>query len=193
MAAHHLRVRWVGAAVVFLAVGLTGCPDQKAEPAPKNEATRHEATAPAGRRSGVKVPLPEGWTARAASEELLAVGPAGRDVLRIELRPGQGSQLPSAEELVERLRGSLDGVNVETVDARTTPENALAVLRLSSTADGGAPRTTLALLGAKRVANDLFLCSTTPGASEEDVKAAAAACGALSYTDPPRATQAPGR
>lgn len=193
MAAHHLRVRWVGAAVVFLASVLAGCPDAKKESEGKTEPARHEASAPAGRRSGVKVPLPEGWTARAASEELLAVGPAGRDVLRIELRPGQGSQLPSAEELVERLRGAMDGVNVETIDAKTTPENALAVLRLSSAADGGATRTTLALLGAKRVANDLFLCSTTPGASEEDVKAAAAACGALSYTDPPRATQAPGR
>lgn len=195
LAAHRLAVRWVGAAFVFLALGCGGCREETPPAGSGNgEPARHPATAPATpRRSGVKVPLPEGWTARAASEELLAVGPAGRDVLRIELRPGRAAQLPTAEALVASMGASLEGVQVETVDAKTEPDRALAVLRLTRATDGGAPRTTLALLGAKRVAGDLFLCSTTPGASEEDVKAAAAACGALNYADGRPATSTGGR
>lgn len=135
------------------------------------------------RRVGVKVPLPDGWAAKAISDDVLAAGPPGRTVLRIEIRPGGGAAFAPADELVSRFRASVKRASVEVVDAKTQDSTSLAVLRLEERRDAGVD---LALLGLKRVGGNLFLCSTAPGSSEDEVKAAAAACGALAYADAAR-------
>lgn len=144
------------------------------------------AEAAAAPRGGIKVPLPPGWSARATAEESLVAGPAGRTVLRIALWSGGAHSLPTPEQLVVTFRGKATGLGVEVVDQQQEKNHALVVLNVRSEGDAGVEAPWVALLGATRLGGDLFLCSTTPGAGEDEVKASAAACAALSRTDSPR-------
>jgi len=168
------------AALLALAVG--GCRD--GEPSKHDSSPPPTPSGPPVGARGIKVPLPPGWAARATPEEALVAGPAGRIVLRIELRP-MATGVPSAEALIAGFRERTTAVTVQEVDSKSEPAHSLAVLQVipAEPTDGGAAAPGwLTLLGAKRLGKDLFLCSTAPGASEDEVKAAAAACGGLERT-----------
>lgn len=147
---------------------------------------RHGASVPDGGaplRAGIKVPLPPGWTARASADETLVAGPGQRVVLRLQQLPGGAGAQPEAEALLQGFKTRLGpGLEVKTVDSSRNERSTLLVLEIRPAADAGGRLPWLALLGATRVEEDLFLCATVPGATEDEVKAAAAACLALTRT-----------
>lgn len=178
----------VGAACVALAVLAAGCrgckPESAQAPVQAPEAPAPEE-APAPRR-GVKVPMPpSGWTARVAADGSFQFGPPGHPVLRVDLRPGQGDTLPSADELTASVKQSFQGF--ERSGGQTESSEDLTLLRVTLAphlADGGVGGQYPALFGAKRVGGDLFLCATLPGVSAEDVKLAAEACRGIEFQTP---------
>lgn len=154
-----------GVALVLGALAL-GCPGKPAEP----------KAAPAVASRAV-VPRPAGWTGWVAEDDSLQSGPAGRAVLRVDKRPGQGAALPSAEELARQALEGLEGLGASVESAESQTDTALVLLRLASRpVDAGAPGSALALLGARRIGEDLFLCASMPGASDEEVRAALETC-----------------
>lgn len=142
---------------------LAACPERAAAPAPR-PATR------------VELPLPEGWTAALEEDHRLLAGPPGRPVLHIETWPGEAERLPDAAALEASLRQAVTHAQLAAAQARTEGGAVLLVYRLSL--ERGPPAH--ALLGAKRIGADLFLCSTSPGASEREVELAAKSCAGLS-------------
>ncbi|MDQ3264719.1 MAG: hypothetical protein M3Y59_13800 [Myxococcota bacterium] len=170
-----------GAVIALLAVAAGGCRDG----GPSKEERPPSPTPPGSGARGIKVPLPPGWAARATPEEALVAGPAGKTVLRIELR-SEVKTVPTADALVANFRERIPTLSVQVIDSQSDNNHSLSVLEVGPALDGGAagPRW-LTLLGAKRLGKDLFLCSTAPGSSEDEVKAAAAACGGLERTGTP--------
>lgn len=135
-------------------------------------------------RGGIKVPLPPGWAARATQQESLVAGPAGRAVLRIALWSGGARALPTPEALREGFEARSPLLSATVIDSQGDDRHSLLVLNVRSAVDGGASSAEwITLLGATRLGEDVFLCSTVPGATEDEVKASAAACGALSRTE----------
>lgn len=120
--------------------------------------------------------LPDGWAAQTATEDHLEVGPAGRAVLRIDLTPGAGSQLPTADALGKSITQSLPGTQVKPVDSFEKDGVALVVVSVPAKNGDGGSEELFQLLGAKRIGDDLFLCASIPGAAEDEVKRAARAC-----------------
>lgn len=156
-----------GVALVLAALAL-GCPGKPAEPqvAP--------AVSPAAR---AVVPRPPGWTVWVAEDDSLQSGPGGRAVLRVDKRPGQGAALPSAQELARQALQELEGLDASVESAESETGLALVLLKLASRpVDAGAPGSALALFGARRMGEDLFLCASMPGSSEEEVRAALETC-----------------
>ncbi|AGC49381.1 putative lipoprotein [Myxococcus stipitatus DSM 14675] len=152
--------------------GCKGCKEESASPgasSPDGTAQSH--------RSGVEVPLPEGWSAQLTSDDSLQAGPSGRPVLRVDVRRGQGEQLPTVEKLVERVREESKNFEI-SLDQEEQKErySLLRVTLAPKLADGGVGLQSPALFGARRVGDDLFLCATLSGASAEDVRLATEAC-----------------
>jgi hypothetical protein len=141
---------------------------------------------------GVKVPLADGWSARLGTEQSLNFGPPGRAVLRIDLRPGAAASKPDSAELARLFVAGLDG-GAATVTAKKDQDGyswvslrlALGPAPATGGRDAGAAGEP-ALLGAKALDEDLFLCATLPGASEAEVESAARACEGISYSAVPR-------
>lgn len=156
-------------AAVASAAWLLGCPEKAPQATP--------APARPGPRSGVKVPLPEGWTAQPGGGSL-QVGPVGRPVLRIEPRPGAGSALPEPKRLAASLEAELRHSRLVVEEERAAEDASILLYALNPLADAGSPARP-AMLGAKRVGEDLFLCSSIPGASRQEVELAAKACAEL--------------
>ncbi|WP_338872607.1 hypothetical protein [Myxococcus stipitatus] len=162
--------------------GCKGCKEESASPGaspPDGTAQTH--------RSGVKVPLPEGWSAQVAPDDSFQAGPPGRPVLRVDLRRGQGEQLPSVEKLVERVRE--ESKNFEISLDQEEQKETYSLLRVTlapKLPDGGVGLPSPALFGARRVGSDLFLCATLPGASPEDVRLATEACRDIEVQAQPR-------
>ncbi len=161
----------------LLALLLAGCPAPK-EPAPSPDAAARPA------RAGVKVPLPDGWTARVGNDQSFQAGPQDRVVLRIDQRSGAAAELPSPAELQEGLRAGVPDAQVELVAAEVEEEHVVLRLRLRRALDGGVKTLPLAI-GAKRMGADLYLCATEPGATESEVEKAAAACAGLALAPGP--------
>ncbi|MCP3102993.1 hypothetical protein LZ198_29350 [Myxococcus sp. K15C18031901] len=158
------------ALALCLLSGCKGCNEEGASPATSSEGS-------ASGRSGVKVPLPDGWSAQVAPDDSFQAGPPGRPVLRVDLRRGQGAQLPKVDELAERVRAESKSMEV-SLDQEESSDT-YSLLRVTLTpklGDGGLGTPAPALLGARRVGQDLFLCATLPGASGEDVLLATEAC-----------------
>lgn len=138
---------------------------------------------------GVKVPLADGWSARLGAEQSLTVGPPGRAVLRIDLRPGAAASKPDSEALARQLVSGL-GSGASSVEVKKKDQDGFSwvLVKLSlgqgGPRGGGAPGEP-ALLGAKALGDDLFLCATLPGASESEVESAAKACEGISYSAGP--------
>ncbi|WP_426734438.1 hypothetical protein [Myxococcus faecalis] len=164
------RARHIASGVVLaLLSGCKGCDGGKDSP----DASPPEQTS----RSGVKVPLPEGWSAQVAPDDSFQAGPPGRPVLRVDLRRGKGEEMPSVEDLADRVRA--ESKNFEVSIDQEEEKDTYALLRVTlapKQGDGGVGAAAPALFGARRVGNDLFLCATLPGATPEDVRLATEAC-----------------
>lgn len=167
----------VPAALLALALlpGCKGC--GRGDAGPPDSSTEEPAPNP-GMRSGVKVPLPDGWSAQVAPDDSFQAGPPGQPVLRVDLRRGEGEQLPTAEQLVDRVREELKGFEL-SLDQEEEEQDSYSLLRITlapKLADGGVGAQAPAFFGARRVGTDLFLCASLPGASAEDVRLATEAC-----------------
>jgi hypothetical protein len=125
----------------------------------------------------VKVPLPSGWSALVAADGSFQAGPPGQPVLRVDVRRGEGATMPSVEALTASIRQQFSEFQVSLDQKEGDEQVALVRITLSpKLADGGLGPHGPALLGARRVGDDLFLCATLPGASTEEVRLATEAC-----------------
>lgn len=176
MRAARLRRKAAGAAL--LAAACLGCPEERGAPPSQPDAHAPPAT------RGVKVPLEDGWSARLGPEQSLSIGPPGRFVLRIDLRPGAAAERPAAAELVRLYRRSFDEGRLAEEGRREEPGFSMVRLSLAGGADGGGGRMRVRL-GAKAVGEDLFLCATAPGATDAELEAAERACEGITYSTGP--------
>lgn len=167
----------LGAALVALLFFACSRPAEK----PATDAGQGRASA----RAGVKVPLPEGWHAEVGADQSFRAGPAGRVVLRVDLRPGSGGDFPSTDQLELAFTSGLKDTRVVRESSVEDADYAAVRLELARVADGGSATPHDVYLGARRVGNDLFLCATEPGASEAELDLAAKACRDLSYSAAP--------
>ena len=177
------------AAGLALALLAAGCSKKKEEPAPSPESTAPEGTPerPSTPRAGVKVPLPQGWSAVVAADGSFQAGPPGQPVLRVDVRRGEGEKMPSVEELTDSIRKQFADFQVSLDQEEGDEQVALIRITLApKLADGGLGPHGPALLGARRVGEDLFLCATLPGATTEDVRLSTEACREISVQAAPK-------
>jgi hypothetical protein len=173
--------RWAGLVALgglALGAGCRGCQQETPAPAESEDA---------GLRSGVKVPLPPGWSAQVATDGSFQAGPPGRPVLRVDLKPGQGDQMPSSETLADRVREQMKQFTLSLDQEEDT--QAFALLRVTmapALTDGGLGPEAPAFFGARRVADDLFLCASLPGATSEEVHLATEACRTIQVQAAPQ-------
>jgi len=119
-----------------------------------------EAKVPPAR--GLRVPLPDGWTASPGASGVLKVGPGGRGVATLER---SAAPLPSMEALKTAVEaeGAVVASVVGAADSR--------VLRYSREGRGG-------LLVVRTLEPGvLLLCATTPEVAPEELEATQALCG----------------
>jgi hypothetical protein len=154
-------MRW-RVVLACLAVALGGC---RGCPAPAGGSSA---------RAGVHVSLPPGWTTATQSDHGLRAGPAGRTVLRVDVRTGSTDALPPPLALAEEFSKQGPDLRVTAASQVAEPDLSLVVLEVSK--QGSRAR---ALLGLKRVGKDTFLCASEPGSSEEEVQLAADVCRGL--------------
>nr|WP_225937493.1 hypothetical protein [Myxococcus sp. RHSTA-1-4] len=167
---------------------LSGCEGCKREEAMPSASSSDSGARPSSLRSGVKVPLPDGWSAQVAPDDSFQAGPPGRPVLRVDLRRGQGEQLPSVEALAGRVREELKNHEL-SLDQEEEEANSYSLLRITfapKLADGGVGVQAPGFFGARRVGSDLFLCASLPGASQEDVRLATEACRNIQVQSAPK-------
>ncbi|EPX64047.1 putative lipoprotein [Cystobacter fuscus DSM 2262] len=180
----------LGAALLALAVGGTGCEGCRARRAevPVDAADASaEAPRSASRRVGVKVPLPTGWSAQPEEDGSLRFGPPHHPVLRVDLRTGEGDALPSGEALTALLGRAFEGFVRSDEQLEAGEDFVLVRVKLAPRlADGGVGEPHPAFFGARRVERDLFLCASLPGVSEDEVREAASSCQAIHLQPPPR-------
>jgi hypothetical protein len=85
--------------------------------------------------------------------------------------------MPSVEALTASIRQQFSEFQVSLDQEEGDEQVALVRITLApKLADGGIGPHGPALLGARRVGDDLFLCATLPGASTEEVRLATEAC-----------------
>jgi hypothetical protein len=138
---------------------------------------------------GVKVPLADGWSARLGAENSLNVGPPGRAVLRIDLRPGAAAAKPDSDALARAFVAGLDG-GTSSLAVKKKDQDGFSWVAFKLSLGQGGPRGAgapgePALLGAKVLGEDLFLCATFPGISESELESATKACEGISYSAGP--------
>jgi hypothetical protein len=150
--------------------------------------TATASEAPATPRAGVKVPLPEGWSAQLAADGSFQAGPRGRPVLRVDIRPGQAAAFLDTEALADEVPARFKGfaVSLDAEDERSKDFSLVRVTLALLLPDGGHGRDVPALFAAKRMGPDLFLCATLPGASAEEVRLASDACRRIELQPAPR-------
>jgi hypothetical protein len=108
-------------------------------------------------------------------------------VIRVDVRRGEGEKLPSAEELAESIQQQFSDFHVSLDQEEGDEQVSLVRITLApKLADGGIGPHGPAMLGAKRVGADLFLCATLPGASAEEVRLATEACREIQVQAAPR-------
>jgi len=171
-------VRRSSALILLLALSCKRPAEETPPPAPDAHPSR-----------GVVVPLADGWSARVGAENSLTVGPPGRAVLRIDLRPGAAAAKPDSEALAKAFVAGLDG-GTSSVAVKKKDQDGFSWVSFKLSLGTGGPRGAgapgePALLGAKVLGDDLFLCATLPGASESEVESAAKACEGISYSAGP--------
>lgn len=168
-------------ALVLATLVCGACPGSKKDETARSDGGASSAPTAAS-RLGVKVPLPDGWTARIGADQSFRAGPGDRVVLRIDQEAGEGSELPSASALQQRFRSQMNDAQVSADEVVESDDSVVIRLRIVAAGSDAGQRELPVLLGAKRLGNDLFLCSTEPGASEEEVRKAAQACASLTRT-----------
>lgn len=171
--------RVVGFVTLALFAGCRGCQE--------DTPSSGSLTEDAGLRSGVKVPLPPGWSAQVATDGSFQAGPPGRPALRVDLKPGQGEQMPSSEKLADTVREQMKHFTLSLDQEEDKESFSLLRVTLAPTlADGGLGPEAPAFFGARRVGDDLFLCASLPGASTEEVRLATEACRTIQVQAAPR-------
>src|SRR5687768_7669422 len=159
-----------GAVVAALLFGLgSGCPDAPAPPAPQPPATNG--------KTGVRVPLPEGWVATAGPDGSFLAGPRGRTVLRIDRQPA--STLPTAEALEQLVRRAAAPAVVEPIERRSDDGLVMFRYRLVPIPDAGESTPRAGMIGLRALPAATFLCATLAGTSEDETAGAASACAQL--------------
>jgi hypothetical protein len=131
---------------------------------------------PAARAGGMKVKLPEGWSVRMATDDTLRVGSADNVILRIQFQQSQQT-IPSPESLFQSFTKKLKGTTARLLSQKSSDDVSLVMMELTSTSSLAAE---VVLLGVKKTAAGLLLCSTEPGTAPSDVQLAASACEMLS-------------
>ncbi|MFP2924534.1 hypothetical protein ACLESO_04830 [Pyxidicoccus sp. 3LG] len=122
-----------------------------------------------------------------APDDSLQAGPPGRPVLRVDLKRGQGEQLPTVDALADRVREELKGYELSLdQEEETDTYSLLRVTFAPKLPDGGVGLQAPGFFGARRVGSDLFLCASLPGASPEDVRLATEACRDIEVQAAPR-------
>ena len=106
-------------------------------------------------------------------------------MLRVDIRPGAAEQLLDPEKLADSVSaqfaqptadwkwGFAVSLDQEEGDSRRSLVRVTLAPKLP---DGGVGPAWPALVGAKRAGKDLFLCSTLPNVSAEEVRLATEAC-----------------
>jgi hypothetical protein len=163
------RLRLAAFALAALALG-PGC----SKPSDAPDAARKPPASIA--RSGLRIPLPEGWTVEPVSSQVFTFGPPGRAVLRVERHKSE-AEIPSPQALVEEFSKHLEpsraalrhGVSVEGFTA--------AVMDLQ-------PQTKIVVLGLRRVGRDVLMCSSTILLEEQDIDSAIRCCREISPASP---------
>jgi len=150
---------------LLCAAVLVGCPDRTAQPSPDGGAVS------AGQR-GLRVDLPEGWTARVDSDGSLLLGPAGRPVLRVTRR-AEPKEPPSAESLSKLFRSEMRGARVRTLERREVEGGSLW---LGEVTPPNQRESWQVMLGARRLDDETLLCATLPDARPNEVQQAAELC-----------------
>jgi hypothetical protein len=131
--------------------------------------------------------MPPGWSASVAADGSFQAGPPGKPVIRVDVRKGEGEKLPSAEDLAGSIQQQFAGFQVSLDQEEGDEQVSLVRITLApKLADGGIGPHAPAMLGAKRVGPDLFLCATLPGASAEEVRLATEACRDIQVQAAPR-------
>lgn len=183
MALRFPRIARVSLLPLGAALALFACPKAEA-PA---EADAGPEPRPLAGRTGVQVPMPPGWTARIGAENSFQAGPPGTALLRIDRRPDEADALPSPDELRSKLQASLGPGHLAKIREETAEGWSLLYFEVvASPPDAGAPRKAQpAVLGAKAVDDDLYLCASLPGAKPADVEAVARACRELTVRAAP--------
>lgn len=164
----------------------SGC-RKKEESASTQDAGSEASARPAAPRTGVKVPLPQGWSAQVAADGSFQAGPPGKPILRVDIRPGEGEKMPNSDTLHQELLKKMPEQAISLDQEEDEPNVALLRVTLApKLADGGVGPHAPALFGARRVGNDLFLCATLPGITYEDVRLAAESCRNIEVQPAPR-------
>jgi len=98
-----------------------------------------------------------------------------------------GSPYSAAEQLADSVREQFSGFEVSLDQEEGDANVSLVRITLApKLEDGGIGPHGPALLGAKRMGEDLFLCATLPGASIEEVQLATEACRNIQVQPAPR-------
>ena len=110
----------------------------------------------------LRVPLPDGWVARAAPSGALEAGPKGRVVLTLDRRTGALPAVDALSAAVEEAGGAVvaSSATGEAVRIRYTKGDTIGLLVVRPL-EGGA----------------LLLCASAPAATPDELDASEALCG----------------
>jgi hypothetical protein len=130
----------------------------------------------------LKLTLPPGWSAQSTSEQTLRAGPKGRPVLEIRSLPGEAKNLPDPETLERQFAAEVQVADVRVIRREAQPDLSLVGLELRARGSG---KSSLAFLGAKTIEDDLYLCRSLPGSTEEELQGAVSACKTIARSSVP--------
>lgn len=148
------------AALTLSALLLGGCSEPSGKP---------NVTPAAEARPGLRVPMPDGWAARANGAGL-EVGPQGRVVLHLE---STAREFPAPELFFTAIEG-------ETVDI-TQKESIDDFLGARYSVKGDDRVVRDAFLGVRKTGERTVWCSTSANARRDEVDAAMTVCRSLSW------------
>jgi hypothetical protein len=125
-------------------------------------------------KTAIGIALPEGWTAAtsADSTERLTAGPLGQRILFVQ-RLGKVS-LPSADTLEKELTSALPPtLYLKTESSITESDFAAVKFRVEAAKEAGQAA---GFVAARRLAGTVYLCSSAPGATSNEVEQSQKAC-----------------
>jgi hypothetical protein len=129
-----------------------------------------EPKPPGEKPAGLKLHLPEGWTAHPAADEVLEVSVQGRKVMTLKLEAD--GDLPTAASL----EASVVKGGGEPLGTLALPDGMLLHFRVGLGAEG--------VLGVRRLAGHRLLCASEPLAVQAEVKTVAGLCTDAEWARP---------